>query len=237
VGCIGYYLSPGSRRSNWRSTSLRVSSGFIRQISACRIGRAGEPKSPRTRPSCDIPPRHLRTPMSESVTYFWNKLLPMNQERHERVSMRAFGLAATRVRTPDAAAGGSCWSLPAGLLLLLSACGNLFEDNGTHLAYTLEKGVAQLRASAEPELVVRYQTLDGGADPYYIEITPSFVAGGSSNIPGSYLVVSGKTRGGTSYHNRFVLVPQRLYIEKSAGGPAELVLRRDGGSVNVVELR
>jgi hypothetical protein len=141
-------------------------------------------------------------------------------------------------RLPPAVTGKRPWSLSAGLLLLLlSACGNLFEDNGTHLAYTLEKGAAQLRASAEPELVVRYETLDGGADPYYIEITPSFVAGRSSNIPGSYLVVSGKTRGGTSYHNRFVLVPQRLYIEKSAGGPAELVLRRDGGSVNVVELR
>jgi hypothetical protein len=176
--------------------------------------------------------------------------------------MRALRLAVTWVRTPDAAqaagssttwrvlqrlrsnrvklaiTGKTAWSLPAGLLLLLlSGCGNLFEDNGTHLAYALEKGAAQLRASAEPELVVRYETLDGGADPYYIEITPSFVAGRSSSIPSSYLVVSGKTRGGTSYHNRFVLVPQRLYIEKSAGGPAELVLRRDGGSVNVVELR
>ena len=47
----------------------------------------------------------------------------------------------------------------------------------------------------------------------------------------------GETRGGTSYHNRFVLVPQRPYIEKSAGGAAQLVLRRDGGSVDVVELR
>ena len=80
-------------------------------------------------------------------------------------------------------------------------------------------------------------TLDGGHDPYYIEITPSFSADQPSNIPNSYIVVSGKTRGGTSYHNRFVLVPQRLYIEKSAGGRTEILLRRDGDKVSVVELR
>jgi hypothetical protein len=123
------------------------------------------------------------------------------------------------------------------LLLLLAACGNLFEDNGTRLAYLLEKGATQLRASSDPELIVRYETLDGAHDPYYIEITPSFIAGQTTNIPGSYLVVSGKTSGGTSYHNRFVLVPRRLYVEKTAGGAAELVLRRDTGTVSVVELR
>jgi len=120
---------------------------------------------------------------------------------------------------------------------LLAACGNLFEDNGTHLAYLLEKGATQLRASSDPELIVRYETLDGAHDPYYIEITPSFIARQTTNIPGSYLVVSGKTSGGTSYHNRFVLVPRRLYVEKTAGGAAELVLRRDAGNVSVVELR
>jgi hypothetical protein len=128
-------------------------------------------------------------------------------------------------------------SVGAALLLILVACGNIFEDNGTHLAYVLEKGAAKLRDSGDPELIVRYETLDGGNDPYYIEITPSFVEGQPTRMPGSYLVVSGKTRGGTSYHNRFVLVPRRLYLEKSAGGPAELVLRREGENVDVVELR
>jgi len=124
------------------------------------------------------------------------------------------------------------------LLLLLPACGNLLEDNGTHLAYVLEKGVRTLRSSNGAELVVRYDTLDGGHDPYYIEITPSFVAGRRTDVRGSYLVVSGKTRGGTSYHNRFILVPQRLYIEKNQGGSTELVLRREANDdVSVIELR
>ena len=123
-------------------------------------------------------------------------------------------------------------------LLLLAGCGNVLQDNGTHLAYALEKGAAELRASPQTELVVRYETLDGGHDPYYIELTPSFTAGQTSNVPGSYLVVSGRSRGGTSYHNRFVLVPQRLYIEKSQGGATDVVLRKDAGDrVDVVELR
>ena len=128
------------------------------------------------------------------------------------------------------------WSAGAALLLL-SGCGSLFQDNGTHLAYVLESGAAKLRASGDAELVVKYETLDGGHDPYYIEMTPSFVTGRASTVPSSYLVVSGKTRGGTSYHNRFILVPQRLYIEKAAGGPTEILLKREGDRVSVVELR
>jgi hypothetical protein len=123
------------------------------------------------------------------------------------------------------------------VLLSLSGCSNLFEDNGTHLAYALEKGAAQLRGSNASELVVRYDTLDKLDEPYYVEITPSLAAGQGPNIWGSYVVVSGKTRGGTSYHNRFVFVPQRLYLNKDRGGSTELVLRKDGDRISVVELR
>jgi hypothetical protein len=123
-------------------------------------------------------------------------------------------------------------------VLLLAGCGNVFEDNGTHLAYALEKGASRLRASPDSELVVRYQTLDEASDPYYIEITPSFVPGRSSDVPSSYLVVSGKSSGGTSYHNRFIFVPQRLYIEKTQGGPSDFLLRKaPNDGVSVVEVR
>ena len=77
------------------------------------------------------------------------------------------------------------------------------------------------------------ETLDGGTDPYYIEIVPS--SGPAQG--GSYLVVSGRSRGGTSAHNSAVFVPQRLYIEKPRGGPTDIVLRADGDRVAVVELR
>jgi hypothetical protein len=123
------------------------------------------------------------------------------------------------------------------LLLAVFGCGNVLEDNGTHLAYALEKGTQQLRASNGTELTVRYATLDGIKAPYYVEITPSITAGHASNIWSSYLVVSGKTSGGTSYHNRFVFVPQRLYLRKDLGGSSELVLHKDGDRISVVELR
>ncbi len=48
-------------------------------------------------------------------------------------------------------------------LLSLSGCGNAIEDNGTHLAYVLEKGTQQLRASTDSDLVVQYETLPTNA--------------------------------------------------------------------------
>ena len=128
-------------------------------------------------------------------------------------------------------------SAVAVVLFSLYGCGGAFEDNGTHLAYALEKGTSDLRASNAPELVVHYETLDSHKEPYYVELTPSIAAGQKSNIWGSYLVVSGKTSGGTSYHNRFVFVPQRLYVKKDLGGPTEVVLHKDGDRVSVVDLR
>jgi hypothetical protein len=118
-------------------------------------------------------------------------------------------------------------------LALLAGC-SVLEDNGTHLAYALERGASELRASAGEEAVVHYETLDGPAEPYYVEITPS---GPASGVWSSYLVVSGKTSGGTSYHNRFVFVPQRLYVNKERGGPTEVILRQQAGRIEVIGLR
>ena len=120
--------------------------------------------------------------------------------------------------------------------ILLPGC-TLLEDNGTHLAYALEKGAQRLRASNAAELVVHYETLDGPGQAYYVEITPSLQPGQASDTWGSYLVVSGKSSGGTSYHNRFAYVPQRLYLEKDRGGATEVVLRKDGDRISVVGIR
>jgi hypothetical protein len=123
------------------------------------------------------------------------------------------------------------------LAAFLHGC-NFLEDNGTHLAYALEKGAGQLRASGASELVVRYETLDSSTQGYYVEITPSLDASQQrQDVWGSYIVVSGRTSGGTSYHNRFVFVPQRLTIKKEQGGATEIVLRKDADRISVVELR
>ena len=123
------------------------------------------------------------------------------------------------------------------LAAILAAGCTLFEDNGTHLAYALEKGATELRQSSATELVVRYEPLDGVNEKYYVEITPSInEASPRSDIWGSYLVVSGKSSGGTSYHNRFVFVPRRLYIEKPRGA-TEIVLKKDADRISVVDAR
>ncbi len=128
------------------------------------------------------------------------------------------------------------WFLCLFAPVLFSGC-TLLEDNGTHLAYALENGAKELRSSAATELVVHYETLDGPGQSYYVEISPSRDGSArASDRWGSYLVVSGKTSGGTSYHNRFVFVPRRLYIRK-AGGATELVLRKDGDRISVVGVR
>lgn len=121
---------------------------------------------------------------------------------------------------------------------MLSACSNIFEDNATHLAYDLEKASIKLRASDATETVVHYHTLDSSNQGYYVEITPSIEESWKrKDIWGSYIVVSGKTSGGTSYHNRFVYVPKRLYIKKNLGGETEIVLHKNGERIDVVEIR
>ena len=123
------------------------------------------------------------------------------------------------------------------LVLLTAACGTALEDNGTHLAHLLENGTGKLRDSGARELVVQYTTLDREDEPYYVEITPSFPDGAAGSVSGSYLVVSGKRSGGTSYHNRFVLVPERFYVEKPSGGVTEVTIRRDGDRISIVSVR
>src|SRR5215813_9929436 len=79
--------------------------------------------------------------------------------------------------------------IPVLLMCLAGVgCGRLFEDNGTHLAYLLERGAGELRASRGSELVLRYTTLDAPDVGYYVEITPS-EPGQESNAANSYLVV------------------------------------------------
>ena len=127
------------------------------------------------------------------------------------------------------------------VILALAAC-TIFEDNGTHLAYDLERGAKQLRESAETELVVRYVPLGGPDQAYRIEMTASKVPthvdsfGNTSGGGQGYIVVTGKRPGGTSYHERFVFTPETLRIEKPHGA-TEVVLHKAGGRIEVVALR
>jgi len=129
----------------------------------------------------------------------------------------------------------------SALLAYASGC-TLLEDNGTHLAFDLERGAKQLRDSGDTELLVRYVPLGGEDQAYAIEMTPSVVPtrvdsfGNTSSGGRGYLTVTGKHRGGTSYHERFVFTPGRLRIEKERGA-TEVVLRKVADRIEVVALK
>ena len=129
----------------------------------------------------------------------------------------------------------------AAALTLAPACSWL-EDNGTHLAYALEKGAKELARSPQNELVVHYEPLEGLTDDYVIEIvhadapTEVDAFGNVTSGGGGYMTVTGARHGGTSYHERFVFTPKDLRIAKHAA-PTEIVLRKVGTRIDVVELR
>jgi len=118
----------------------------------------------------------------------------------------------------------------------------LLEDNATHMAYAIEHGARELRASSQSEYIVRYEPLGGTDETYEITMAHSKTAvrvdgfGNTSGPGGSYLVVTGRHRGGTNYHERFVFTPRDLRIVKT-NAPTEVVLRKSGDRIDVVELR
>ena len=127
------------------------------------------------------------------------------------------------------------------ILALLSGCA-VFEDNATHLAYDLERGAKELRASPNSEIVVRYEPLGGPRQAYDVDFAASkrevhVDRFGNIDAPGGgYVTVTGEKRGGTNYHERFVFTPKPLHVAK-AEGATEVVLRKVDGRVEVVELR
>lgn len=128
------------------------------------------------------------------------------------------------------------------ILALLSSCATLLEDNATHFAFVMCDAAASLRSSTELESVVKYEPLGTLHEDYTIElkhskreVRVSFF--GNIDAPGGgYLVVTGKHQGGTNYYERCVFVPRDLNIRK-AGTPTEIVLRKSGDRIDLVELR
>ncbi|MBL8524072.1 MAG: hypothetical protein JNN20_10310 [Betaproteobacteria bacterium] len=128
-------------------------------------------------------------------------------------------------------------------LVLLSGCAALgLVDNATHFAYMVENAATALRASPAQEAIIKYQPLGNFHEDYAIDIKQSKrevkvdMFGNISGPGGGYLVVTGRHRGGTNYYERFVFVPQDISIRK-AGAPTEIVLRKAGDRIDLVELR
>jgi hypothetical protein len=119
---------------------------------------------------------------------------------------------------------------------LLAFCGcSLLEDNGTHLAYALEKGAKQLKSKPDgSELVVRYEPLTGINQSYGV----SFRASPSEDPPygAASLSVGGSNGGSTTYHQRFLYVPKEFNVDKM-NAATFLTLRKNGNRIELVGVR
>ena len=118
---------------------------------------------------------------------------------------------------------------------LLAFCGcSLLEDNGTHLAYALEKGAKRLKNKPDgSELVVRYEPLTGINQSYGV----SFRASPETEAPygAASLSVGGKNGGSTTYHQRFVYVTKEFVVNKS-NAATFLTLRKNGNRIELVDV-
>lgn len=126
---------------------------------------------------------------------------------------------------------------------ILSGCVALgLEDNATHLAFALERGARELRASAQSDYIILYEPLGKLGETYEVtlqhsrEVVRTDAFGNTLNRGGGYLVVTGRHQGGTNYHERFVFTPRDLHITKE-NAPTAIVLRKAGDRIDVVELR
>ena len=123
----------------------------------------------------------------------------------------------------------------AVVVALLGICGcSLLEDNGTHLAYALEKGAKGLKSKPDgTEVVVRYEPLTGIKQSYGV----SFRASPETEAPygAASLTVGGKNGGSTTYHQRFVYVTKEFSVSIS-NAATFLTLRKNGNRIELVDV-
>lgn len=129
------------------------------------------------------------------------------------------------------------------LSLLLYWAFYLIQDNATSLGHSLRFGAWHLNWLGGTETVVNYQPRTGITGPYSIEIR-AYDGPTTPRAPGSGLYVNDHYETGkdtqrgatTSLHQTSVHVPKRLFIVKT-NAAAQVVLRKNGDRIEVVELR
>ena len=95
---------------------------------------------------------------------------------------------------------------PCLAALPLAGCA-ILEDNGTHLAFALERASRQLLASAKEELVIAYEPMTGIDQRYEVRMTASR----NPQAPyGGSVVVTGRNGGGTTYQSHHMPSRPRL---------------------------
>jgi len=111
-------------------------------------------------------------------------------------------------------------------LACLALCGcNWLSDDGVHLAYCLRDGAKALRRSADTELTVAFQPLDGTNQIYTVQFCQN-----------SLVVVWSKHGGSSTYQLNYVALPQDFFLHKT--NEATLVtLQKHGDRIDVVDVR
>jgi hypothetical protein len=120
------------------------------------------------------------------------------------------------------------------------------SDAGTRLAYDIEAGVKRLSAADGSTIAIEHTPKSwpsGCSGEYDLEIEKGSAFGdGSGNFrlapdAGGLTVRCEGGGGSTTYHLRFVEVPQALRVHKNAGEPTVLEFRRERGKALLVALR
>ena len=151
----------------------------------------------------------------------------------------------TRSRKQISTRARSAFSLTSLFATAFILCGCValgLEDNATHLAFAMARGARELRTSAQSEYIIHYEPLGKLGETYEVtlqhsrEVVRTDAFGNTLNRGGGYLVVTGRHRGGTNYHERFVFTPRDLHITKT-NAPTGIVLRKAGDRIDVVELQ
>lgn len=114
----------------------------------------------------------------------------------------------------------------------LTGCAVL-EDNGTRLAFALERASYRLLDSQKEEMVFEYLPRGTPGHAYDVHMLRSR----KTEAPyGGYITVSGEEGGGTSYQGRYVYIPRELYVAKN-GEATSITLRKVDGRIEVSALK
>lgn len=112
----------------------------------------------------------------------------------------------------------------AAVGLALCGCDQL-SDDGVHLAECLRDGAKALRRSADAELTVAFEPLNGTNQIYTVQFCKD-----------SAVVVWSKHGGSSTYQLNYVALPQDFYLHKT-NAATWVTLRKNGNRIDVVDAR
>lgn len=119
------------------------------------------------------------------------------------------------------------------IVTLLGGC----TDGATRIAYDIESGVGAFRGPEARRYAIRHvpqRTPEGCGDAYTVQFSANSSLVIWCKEPRGGEVVSSYT---TTYHLRFVNVPQTFKLDKAAGEPTIIELAKMNGTVVVTGVR